>query len=201
MKALGHHSAVNRAVLCFRVVFHRYGEDDVKRTVFWTLGVLVLLTGCGLGNKTSTSTTSKWKGAAYRLEWDTKAPKPSAAGITFPGIIFTANPKALERRAVLVVRFDTTGAKSKGTVNDLMIMTPFDISGVGGNLPADYVERADYSLAKILTGYCMKGKIKMNVALVRSSLNPQAKLAEIEAKRLSDWLPIELDFKNPKGKC
>jgi hypothetical protein len=47
----------------------------------------------------------------------------------------------------------------------------------------------------------VKGKVKVSVALVRSSINPQADDAEVAAKRLSDWLPVEVVFKNPHAKC
>ena len=43
--------------------------------------------------------------------------------------------------------------------------------------------------------------IKVTVVLVRSSITPSADDAEINAKRLSDGLPIELVFKNPHPKC
>jgi hypothetical protein len=39
------------------------------------------------------------------------------------------------------------------------------------------------------------------VAIARSSLNPQADDAEVDAKRLSDWLPIEVVYKNPHPAC
>jgi len=41
----------------------------------------------------------------------------------------------------------------------------------------------------------------LNVAIARSSLSNRARDAEIDSKRLSDWLPIEIDFKNPHPKC
>jgi hypothetical protein len=47
----------------------------------------------------------------------------------------------------------------------------------------------------------MKGKVKLSVALARSSLSNQARDSEIDAKRLSDWLPIEVVFKNPHPTC
>jgi hypothetical protein len=47
----------------------------------------------------------------------------------------------------------------------------------------------------------MKGKIKITVALARSSLQSTAEDAEVDAKRLSDWLPVEVVFKNPHPKC
>jgi hypothetical protein len=47
----------------------------------------------------------------------------------------------------------------------------------------------------------MKGKIKISVSLTRSSIPMNPTDDQINAKRLSDWTPIELDFKNPHGKC
>jgi hypothetical protein len=47
----------------------------------------------------------------------------------------------------------------------------------------------------------MNGKVKISVVLVRSSLAPQATDAEINQKRLSDWLPVEAMFQNPHPKC
>jgi len=47
----------------------------------------------------------------------------------------------------------------------------------------------------------MKGKIKLSVAIARSSLSPQADDAELNEKRLSGWLPLEVEFKNPHPKC
>jgi hypothetical protein len=56
-------------------------------------------------------------------------------------------------------------------------------------------------LGQMLAGYCMKGKVKISVALARSTLNMTSTDDQINAKRLSDWTPIVLDFKNPHGKC
>jgi hypothetical protein len=39
------------------------------------------------------------------------------------------------------------------------------------------------------------------LALAKSSLDPHAGIAQVDAKRLSDWLPIEIVFKNPHPKC
>ena len=60
---------------------------------------------------------------------------------------------------------------------------------------------ANKGLSTLLGAYCVKGKVKISVALARSSLTSQAGDAEVDAKRLSDWLPIELVFKNPHPKC
>jgi hypothetical protein len=82
-----------------------------------------------------------------------------------------------------------------------MIMAPVDISGSEGALPADYMATAQKELSKFLGAYCIKGKTKIDVALARSSLTSQAGDAEVDAKRLSDWTQIEVDFKNPHPKC
>jgi hypothetical protein len=60
---------------------------------------------------------------------------------------------------------------------------------------------ADKGLARFLGAYCIKGKVKISVALARSSLTSHADDAEVDAKRLSDWLPIEVVFKNPHPGC
>jgi len=44
--------------------------------------------------------------------------------------------------------------------------------------------------------------MKISVALVRSSLtSSHPSDAELDAKRMSDWLPIEVVFKNPHPRC
>ena len=161
------------------------------------------LAGCGnQGDKApGIPTTPKWKGAAYRLAIGTAPAKPNPAGVTIPAIKYTANPDALERRASLVVRFEPSGAKKDQSMMDQVIVGPFDISGAEGALPADYMDLADKGLARLLGAYCMKGKVKTSVVLVRSSLAPQAGDAAINQKRLSDWLPIEVTFKNPHPGC
>ena len=164
---------------------------------------LVLLAGCGnQGDKASNVPVKpKWPGAAYHLAFDTQAAKPNPAGVTIPAIKYTANPEALEKRASLVVRFDTSGVTKQGPIMNQMIMAPVDISGAEGTLPAEYMDEADKGLSRFLGAYCIKGKIKISVALARSSLSSQAGDAEIDAKRLSDWLPIEVVFKNPHPTC
>ncbi len=82
-----------------------------------------------------------------------------------------------------------------------MIIEPFDISGAESIVPADYIVLTDKGLARLLGANCMNGKVKISVALARSSLAPQAEDAEIDQKRLSDWLPIEGMFKNPHPQC
>jgi hypothetical protein len=164
---------------------------------------LAFLAGCGTqGDKSGGIPVGpKWKGEPYRLALDTQAPKPNPAGVTIPGVKFTANPDALETRATLVARFDASGVKKDGPITDQMIIGPFDIHGTDGILPPDYMDAADKGLARLFGAYCMKGKIKVSVAIARSSLSPQAADSEVNEKRLSDWMPVEVEFKNPHPKC
>jgi len=179
----------------------------VKKGIILAIGLamggLGLLAGCGnKGDKTAgIPVEPKWKGAPYRLELDAKAAKPSSAGVSLPGIKFTANPDALEKRAILVVRFDELGDLKNQPPMNKMILSPVDISGAEGALPADYMEMANKGMSTFLGAYCVKGKIKISVALVRSSLTNQTGDAEVDAKRLSDWVPIDLVFKNTHPKC
>lgn len=168
------------------------------------IGGLAFLAGCGdMGSKPAdTSATPKVAKPPYQLEFDSKGVKPNPAGITLPNINFTADPKAeLERRTVMVVRFDSSSVKKDQSVRDQMIMGPVDTPGTDGTLPASYMDSADKGLAQMLTSACMKGTVKVKVALVRSSIKPDASDAEIDGKRLSDWLSADLPFKNPHPKC
>jgi hypothetical protein len=178
-------------------------EDDLRKAILLAIGVVAFLAGCGNQQDKASNipVTPKWKGAPYRIAFDTQAAKPNPAGVTIPAIKFTANPDAVERRVSLVVKFDTSGATKQGPMANQMIMAPVDISGAEGALPADYMDLADKGLSRFLGAYCIKGKIKISVALARSSLTGQATDDEVEAKRLSDWLPIEVVFKNPHPKC
>lgn len=182
---------------------YRNEEDDLRKSIILAIGGLTLLAGCGnQGDKASNIPIKpKWQGAPYHIAFDTQASKPNPAGVTIPAIKYTANPDALEKRASLVVKFDTSGATKQGPMMNQMIMAPVDISGAEGSLPADYMDEADKGLSRFLGAYCIKGKIKISVALARSSLSSQAGDAEVDAKRLSDWLPIEIVFKNPHPTC
>jgi hypothetical protein len=175
----------------------------VRKGFILAVGGLALLAGCAnQGDKASNVPAKpKWPGAPYHIAFDTKAAKPNPAGVTIPVIKYTANPEAVEKRATLVVKFDTSGATKNGPMANQMIMAPVDISGTEGALPADYMNAADKELSRFLGAYCIKGKIKISVAIARSSLNPQAGDAELDEKRLSDWLPIEVVFKNPHPAC
>jgi len=175
----------------------------VKKTIITTFAALALLTGCGPASNDSSGipVPPKWKGAPYHLAFGAPPAKPSPAGLTLPPINFTANPDMLETRANLVVEFDTSGAKSEGPAMDQMVMGAVDIHGSDGTLPADYLKDASDDLAKTLASHCVKGKVKISVALTRSSIPLNATGDQINAHRLSDWTPIELEFRNPHPKC
>jgi hypothetical protein len=178
----------------------------VKKPFVLAIAGLLLLAGCDTGEKAANAPAQpKWKGPAYRIAVDTKPAKPNPNGVTIPDITFTANPEAVETRATLVVRFDTADlAKNKdnnGPAMNKMIMGPVDIHGAEGALPQDYMEAASKGLTTFLGAYCVKGKVKISVALARSSLTSQAGDSEVDNKRLSDWLPIEVNYNNPHPKC
>jgi len=183
--------------------FQMNEEDSVRRGILLAIGAIVLLAGCGnQGNKpTGIPVEPKWKGLPYRLALDTKASKPNPAVITLPPVKYTANPEALETRAILVMRFSSSSAADQGQAPHLIIGTPLDIRGEEGTLPADYLDRASKGLTDYLGAHCMQGNVKISVALARSSVKPQADDAEVDAKRLSDWLPFEAVFKKPHAKC
>ena len=161
----------------------------MRKGIILAIGGLAFLAGCGnQGDKASNiPVTPKWKGAPYHIAFDTKAAKPNPAGVTIPAIKYTANPDALEKRASLVVRFDASGVTKQGPMMNQMIMAPVDISGTEGALPADYMDLADKELSTFLGAYCIKGKIKISVALARSSLTSQATDAEVD-----DEAPVRL---------
>jgi hypothetical protein len=180
--------------------FVRQEEEDVRKEIILAMGAMVILAGCGLAGDDSAKipVKPKWPGPPYHISFDTKAAKPNAAGVTIPNIIYKGNPEALENRATLVVRFDASGAAKKdGPVANKMIMAPVDIKDVEGVLPPEYMDAADQGLARFFGAYGIKGKVKISVAIDRSSLTPQASDTEVENKRLSDWVPVEVVFKNP----
>lgn len=162
---------------------------------------LVLVAGCGNQGKTNGPAEPKWKGAPYRLAFETKASKPNPAVVTIPAVDFTANPEALETRAVLVMRFSGTGKSDTDQITHTMIGNAVDIHGDHGALPADYLDKASKGLTDYLGAHCIQGQVKISLALARSSLNPSADDAGVDAVRLSDWLPFEVVFKKPHSKC
>jgi len=175
----------------------------VRKSIIVTFAALAFLAGC----QNQSSQTSgipvqpKWKGAPYRLAFGAAPAKANPAGLTIPPITYTANPDMLETRANLVVQFDTSGVKRDYPVPNQMVMAPADIHGAQGALPADYVGTASKELAKMLASYCLNGKVKIAVALTKSSIPLTATEDQVNTHRLSDWLPIELVFKNPRPKC
>lgn len=176
----------------------------MKKGIILAFGGLLLLAGCGnQGKNAGIPIEPKWKGAPYHIEFDTKAAKPAAAGvISIPNVKYTANPDALETRAVLVVRFNIPGPKNEQQPMHRMIGAPVDIHGAEGALPADYMQRASKGLEEYLAAYCADGKVNLSVALARSSINPQAGDGEIDEKLLSDWLTTSLVVKKkPHSKC
>jgi hypothetical protein len=166
---------------------------------------LMCLGGCNLdpGNKASDAPEKPKSKPPYHLDFETKAVKPTPAGVAIPPVSYTGNPKALEKRACLVVKFEGSGVKNDLPARDRLVLPPVDLAGSGGTLPQNYMEQADVVLGKLLAGYCYKGTAKVSLALVRSSIKPGPTDADIDAKRLSDWLPVEVVFKNPNAhpKC
>jgi hypothetical protein len=175
-------------------------EDDVRKAIIILIGALAFLAGCG-NQGPQIHIPPKWQGAAYHLSFGAPPAKPNPAGLTIPPIKYSANPEAVETRADLVIKIDTSTLKIKGTMMDEMALGAVDISGADGQLSTDYVNKASTDLANLLAAYCVKGKVKISVALTRSSIPMNPTDDQINAKRLSDWTPIELDFKNPHPKC
>ena len=164
---------------------------------------MVLLAGCGpTGNKSATTAAdTKWKGAPYRISFDKDTSKPNPAAVNIPPIKFTANPDALETRAILVMKFSGPAAAGADPVSHLMIGNPTDVRGAEGSLSPDYMAEASKSITDYLVSHCIQGDVNISVALARSSVKPQADDAEVDSKRLSDWLSFHTTFKKPHVKC
>lgn len=170
----------------------------MRKVLVLALAGLAVLAGCkDSGNKADNTIPAAWKGAPYRIVFDTQAPKP---GVLLPTVKFTANPDAVEKRAILVVRFDSSGVKTDKLIIDQVIEPPTDIAGTDGALSADYMAAASKDLAQMLDMYKVTGKVKIRVALTRSSLNRSASNDEISQKMLSDWLQGEVEYKTPHAK-
>jgi hypothetical protein len=176
-------------------------EDDVQKTIILAIAGLTILAGCKNQPK-NTDDPHKYK-APYQLALDTPPAAPNPAGITIPAIKYTANPDLAESRATLVIRFDPAAAAAykNGPIINQVIMAPVNVPGVKGTLPADYMDKASKGLATLLQAYCVNGKVSVTVAMANSSLSPQAPNEQVSAKLLSEWIPIELVFKNPHPKC
>ncbi len=174
----------------------------MKKGILLAIGGLLLLAGCSnSANKAGIPIEPKWKGLPYRISFDTKAAKPSPTGADIPVVKFTANPDALETRALLVMKFSAPAAANQPPTDHLMIGSGVDISGPEGTLPDDYMERARKGLSDYLETYCLKGKVNLSIALARSSLNPNAGADQVDPKRLSDWLPLEINYKPKHSQC
>jgi hypothetical protein len=173
----------------------------MRKILLLAVGGLLLLAGCQEKKDAGIPVEPKWKGAPYRLEFDTKAAKVDPAGITIPPVKYTANPNALETRAIVVLKFTAAGPADAEAGEHLIVGSPLDIHGPEGTLPEDYMDRARKGLSDYLLAHCMKGKVELSVALARSSLAYQSTMAQADAKRLSDWMPLELTYKNPHPKC
>ncbi len=186
--------------MLFWRVIKKLKENAVKKAILISTAALFLVAGCS-SNSPKIVIPPKWQGAPYHLSFGAAPTKPNAAGLTIPPIKFVADPESLETRADLVVKIDTSTLKVKGTMMDEMAMGAVDISGADGQLSTDYVNRASTDLSSMLAAYCVKGTVKISVALTRSSLPENPSDDQINAKRLSDWTPITLDFKNPHPKC
>jgi len=176
----------------------------VRKAIFVSIAVSIgatqFLAGCG--NQTAgIPVPPKWPGAPYHLSFGPAPAKPNPTGLTIPPINYNANPEMLETRTDLVIQIDTSTIKSASPVMDEMTMAAVDISGATGTLSADYVNRASKDLSTMLAAYCVLGKVKISVALTKSSIPANPTIDQINSHRISDWLPITLDFKNPHPKC
>lgn len=175
----------------------------MRKSIIPAIFALAFLAGCASQSNPASTVPAqpKWQGAPYHLAFGAPPTKPNPAGLTIPPIQYTANPDMLDTRADLVVEIDSSGVKSQGPVMNQMVMGAVDIPGSEGTLPADYTDKASSDLAKMLSAYCVKGKIKVSVALTHSSIPLNATSDQINDHRLSDWTPIDLEFKNPHPKC
>ena len=169
----------------------------MRKVLVTAIAALALLTGCKDSGKKEATIPQGWKGAPYRISFDTAAAKP---GQLLPPIKYTANPDAAEKRAILVVRFDSSGVKTDKLIIDQVIEAPTDVAGTEGTLAADYMATASKDLEKMLDMYMVTGKVKVSVGLTRSSLNRSASNQEISNKLLSDWLQSEVEYKAAKAK-
>lgn len=180
----------------------------MRNLIILAIGGLGFLAGCGPSANNGAGIPVKpiFHGPPYHLALAAPPAAPNKSGIAIPPIQYAADPNApsdaLDTRAILVVRIDTSSVKAKEPMAmDQIIMGAVDIPGASGALPAVYMNAADSGLATLLEEYCVRGKVKISVALTRSSLSSTAGNDEIDGKRISAWLPIELNFKNPHSRC
>ena len=173
-----------------------------KGIIFTAIAALAFLAGCkSQQNAPGIPVPPKWQGAPYHISFGALPAKPNPAGVTLPPVKWTANPEMLQTRGDLVILVDLSAVKKVSPVADLLIVGATDIPGAQGALTADYMDVASKQLANMLAAYCIKGKVKVSVALVPSSLPLGASDDLVNDQRLSDWLPTEIVFKNPHPKC
>ena len=175
----------------------------MKSGIILAIGGLAFLTGCGnLGGDAASKAPAPAKPKApYHIEFATPGGQAQPggrhhSGDKLHGRLQGAGEKS--RSPGAIGRFG--GASAQPAVNQ-MIMGPVDLPDETGSLPASYMDLADKGLVKLLADGCVKGPVKIKVVLVRSSIKPDAGDGEIDAKRLSDWLPTEVAYKNPHPKC
>lgn len=176
----------------------------MRKGMVCAIAAVSLLAGCKSQSDQSSNVPAKpkWQGPAYHLALGATPAPAKAAELTLPEVKYTANPEALENRVDLVVQFNPAGEKNADSqLANEMIMAPVDIKGTDGALPADYMQEASKNLAQMLGSYCLKGKIKVQIALASSTLMTPATNQQVEDKRISDWLAATVDFKNPHPKC
>jgi hypothetical protein len=170
----------------------------VRKAIISSLAALAFLAGCEAPKPKPT----KWQGPPYRLTSGDQPAKPGSAGPALPPIYFTANPEAVQTRANLAIRINPDDVKKKpANFTDQLLLKPGDIAGKDGKLSDSYLTMADAELGKMLGAYCMNGKVKVKVALVKSSIMMSATDMQVDNHRLSDWLPLEIYFKNPHPRC
>lgn len=175
----------------------------MKKGIIFAVGLVFagvgLLAGCkSQGDNGGIPVGPKWKGLPYRLALDAQGAKP---GAVLPGIKFTANPDALEKRTILVIRFDDLGDTKVTPPTNRMLMYPTDVAGSDGALSGDYINAANQQVQQFFKTYCVKGKVKMSVALARSSLSSTAEDSEVDALRMTDWMPVETVVKSVRPGC
>lgn len=172
----------------------------MKITAVVSFGALVVLLTACQSDSPKIQIPPKWPGAPYHLSFGPPPAQPNPSGLTIPQIKWDANPEMLQTRVDLVIQFDSSQVKSDEPVVNFITMPAVDIKGPQGSLPDKYVATASSFLGKLITAYCMNGKTSISVALTRSSIPMSPTMDQINAKRIADWTPIELDFKNPR-KC
>src|SRR5262249_50817951 len=94
--------------------------DDMSKGHIFLIAILMGVGGCNVdpGTKRPDVTEKAKSKPPYHLDFETKVAKLTPAGVAIPAVSYTGNPKALEKRAVLVVKFDGTGVKNDQPAKD-----------------------------------------------------------------------------------